>query len=137
MNKKEIGMRIKQLHEDRGLHQKEVAAVLGIGPPAYCDLENGHTAFTAVALDKLAEFYGLTLDEFLHADKAVMNMHDHASHGYNVIHTRTVNGLGEDLFKRLCEMIEGNTIMLREITQSQKSIVELMTKLNKQAGPKR
>lgn len=54
MNRKEIAMRIKQLREDRGLHQKEVAAVLGIGQPAYCDLENGHTAFTAVALDKLA-----------------------------------------------------------------------------------
>jgi transcriptional regulator with XRE-family HTH domain len=64
MNKKEIAMRIKQLREDHHLHQKEVAAVLGISQSAYSDLENGHTAFTAVALDKLAEFYGKALTSF-------------------------------------------------------------------------
>ena len=74
-------MRIKQLREDRDLHQKEVVAVLGLSTSAYCDLENGHTTFTAVALDKLATFYGLTVDEFLHADKAVLHMNEHSSHG--------------------------------------------------------
>lgn len=62
MNKKELASRIKELREDRHVPQKEVAAALGISQTAYCDRENGHTAFTAVELDKLAEFHGKTLD---------------------------------------------------------------------------
>lgn len=128
MNKKEIGMRIKQLREERGLHQKEVGAVLGIGQPAYCDLENGHTAFTAVALDKLAEFYGLTLNEFLHADKAVLNMNDHSSQGYNAYHMQHQHGVSEDTMKKFLEALVANTSTLEKLAEQQARIFELLTK---------
>lgn len=128
MNNKEMGMRIKQLREERGLHQKEVAMVLGIGQPAYCDLENGHTAFTAVALDKLAEFYGLTIDEFLHADKAVMHMHDHSSQGYNAYHMQHQHGMDEDTTKRLFDLFKLATNALEKISEQQSKVIELLSK---------
>src|SRR5690606_38422035 len=99
MNKDEIAWRIKELRVDRHLHQKEVAAALGISPSSYCDRENGHTAFTAEELDKLAEFHGKTLDELLHADRAVMHMNDHASNGFNAYHMEHPHGASEELMK--------------------------------------
>jgi len=117
MNKKEIAMRIRQLREERGLRQEDVARVLGIKQPAYCDLESGSTTFTAVALDKLAEFYGLGLDEFLRPGQPVLNMQDHASHGYNVIHSQTINGTSEELTKRLVEVLDANARALEKLSE--------------------
>jgi transcriptional regulator with XRE-family HTH domain len=122
MNQKEIAMRIKKLREDRGLGQKEVAVVLGISQSAYCDQENGHNAFTAVSLDKLAEYFGKTLDELLHEDKAVLNMNDNSSNGYNVVHSQTVNGVSEDLIKHVCTLLDANTAALREVLEAIKDL---------------
>ena len=128
MNKKEIAMRIKKLREQRGLPQKEVAAVLGLSTSAYCDLENGHTTFTAVALDKLASFYGLTLDEFLHADKAVMHMNDHASHGFNAYHMQHQHGVSEETMKKFLEALVANTNALERLVEKQGQIFEVLSK---------
>lgn len=130
MNKKEIAMRITQLRVDRGLHQKEVPAVLGLGQSAYCDRENGHTAFTAVELDKLAEFHGKTLDELLHADRSVLNMHEHSSHGYidNVIHAQNIHGVSEDTIKKFLEAIVANTCTLEKLFEQQGRILDLLAR---------
>lgn len=117
MNKKEIAMRIRQLREERGLRQEDVARVLGIKQPAYCDLESGSTTFTAVALDKLAEFYGLSLDEFLRPGQPVLNMHDQASQGYNVIYSQTINGMSDDISRRLVEVLEANARALEKLAE--------------------
>lgn len=130
MNNKEIGLRLKKLREDRGLHQKEVAAVLGIVQSAYCDRENGHTAFTAVELDRLAEFHGKTLDDLLHADRSVLNMHEHSSHGYidNVIHAQNINGVSEDTVKKLFDLFATAMTALEKISEQQTKVIELLSK---------
>lgn len=128
MNKKEIAMRIKALREGRHLHQKEVAAVLGISPSAYCDRENGHTAFTAMELDKLAEYHGTTLDELLHADKAIMHMNDHASQGYNAYHMQHQHGIGEETMKQFLAALSANTKALEQLAEQQGRMVELLAK---------
>lgn len=110
-------MRIRQLREERGLRQEDVARVLGIKQPAYCDLESGSTTFTAVALDKLAEFYGLSLDEFLRPGQPVLNMHDQASQGYNVIYSQTINGMSDDISRRLVEVLEANARALEKLAE--------------------
>ncbi|MFZ1694664.1 MAG: helix-turn-helix transcriptional regulator [Flavobacteriales bacterium] len=131
MNKKEIAMRIKSLREDRHIHQKEVASVLGISQSAYSDLENGHTAFTAVALDKLAEYYGMSLDEFLHADKVVMNMNDSSSQGYNAYHMQHQHGFGEDTSKKLFNLLSAAVSALDKISEQQAKLIELLSKSGK------
>ncbi len=126
MNKKEIALRIRELRGDRGLHQKEVADVLGISQSAYCDLENGHTTFTAVALDKLAEFYDLSLDEFLHSDQAVMHMHDQSSHGFNAYRMQHQHGVSEDTMKKFIEALVSNTAVMEKLSLQQDRIFELL-----------
>jgi len=128
MNKKEIALRIKQLREERHLNQKEVAAVLDLSTSAYCDLENGHTTFTAVALDKLAQFYGLTLDEFLHGDKAVMNMNDNSSNGFNAYHMQHQHGVSEDTMKKLFDLFGAAMTALEKISEQQAKVIELLSK---------
>lgn len=130
MNKKEIASRIKELREDRHLHQKEVAAALGISQTAYCDRENGHTAFTAVELDKLAEFHGKTLDELLHAERSVLNMNDQSSHGYieNVSHEQTFNGVSEVLMKQFVDALTANARAMERLTELQAKMLKLLAK---------
>ena len=128
MNKDEIAWRIKELREDRHLHQKELAAVLGISPTAYCDRENGHTAFTAVELDKLAEFHGKSLDELLHADRAVMDMYDQSTNGFNAYHREHRQGASEELMKQFADALAANTRALERLSEQQARIIELLGK---------
>lgn len=132
MNMKEIAMRVQQLRTDDPRHwaQKEVVAMLGISQSAYSDKENGHTAFTAVELDKLAEFYGKTLDELLHADRSVLNMHDRSSHGYidNVIHALNVHGVSEELMTSITDMLQANTRAMERLAEQQVRISDLLNK---------
>lgn len=118
-------MRMLKLREERGLSQEEVAEVLGIKQPAYSELESGTTKLTADYLDRLSKFYGMSMDEFLRADQPVLNMHDHASHGYNVIHTQNQNGLSKDQFKQICDILEGYAAVLRDIAKQQTKMIEL------------
>lgn len=128
MNNKEIGDRLRVLREQRKLTQEEVADVLGIKQPAYSDMENGHTAFKAVDLDKLSEFYGKSLDELLHGDKAVMHMHDHSTNGFNAYHMQHQHGVSEDTVKKFLEALVANTNALERLVEKQGQIFEVLSK---------
>lgn len=132
MNKKQTAMRIRQLREERNLTQKEVADVLGIHQPAYCAKESGDTSFTAVDLDKLAVFYNLSLDELLRADQPVLNMYENkVANGYNVIHTQNQQGISAELFNRLCDIMENNAIVLKDIAAQHAKLIELLARAGK------
>ncbi|MCB0757498.1 MAG: helix-turn-helix transcriptional regulator [Flavobacteriales bacterium] len=132
MNKKQIAMRIRQLREERNLTQKDVADVLGIHQPAYCAKERGDTSFTAVDLDKLAVFYNLSLDELLRADQPVLNMYENkVANGYNVIHTQNQQGISAELFNRLCDIMENNAIVLKDIAAQHAKLIELLARAGK------
>lgn len=122
MNKKELGLRLKELRDERGLHQKELASVLGISQSAYCDMENGHTAFKAVDLDKLAEFYGKSLDELLHGSRYVLHMHDHSSHGSSV--RNQFEGVSEETLLKFLTALESNTRVLERLTIVQEDLLK-------------
>ncbi len=129
MNKKQIAMRILELREKNHLTQQEVADVLGIKQPAYSELESGATALKAADLDKLATFYEMSLDEFLRTDQPTLNMYENkVAHGYNVIHTQNQEGVSAELFTRLCDILEGNTGVLRDIAEQQAKVFELLSK---------
>jgi transcriptional regulator with XRE-family HTH domain len=128
MNNKEIADRVRELREQRKLTQEEVADVLGIRQPAYSDMENGHTAFKAVDLDKLAEFYGKSLDELLRGDKAVMHMHDHSTHGFNAYHMQHQHGVSEETMKKFLEALVANTNALERLAEKQGQMFELLAK---------
>jgi predicted transcriptional regulator len=127
MNKKEIADRIQDLRTRRHIHQKEVAAVLGISQPAYSDKENGHTAFTAVELDKLSEFFEKSLDELLHNDKYVLHMHDHSSNGTSV-HNQYQHGVSEETMKKFVDALTAIAASVERLAEQQVKMMDLMAK---------
>lgn len=56
---------IRDLREDRDIPQSQVAAVLNVAQNTYSQYESGKIAFTAEALMKLADFYGVSVDYLL------------------------------------------------------------------------
>ena len=64
----DIANNIKKLHEERGLIQKEVANAIGVHPSNYSKMEKGEREFGIEVIDKLAKFFGLTIDELAHSN---------------------------------------------------------------------
>jgi len=65
-----IADNIKKLREDKGLMQKEVYTEIGLKPAHYNKLEKALGEPFIDILDKLAAFYGVTIDEIIHYSKA-------------------------------------------------------------------
>ena len=61
---------IKKLREDKGLMQKEVYTDIGLKPAHYNKLEKGLVEPSIDILDKLAAFYGVTIDGIVHYNNA-------------------------------------------------------------------
>lgn len=59
----DFGSRIHQLRVEAGLSQKEVADFLGIGQPSYADWERRNVALSAEQFVKLADFFGVPVEE--------------------------------------------------------------------------
>ena len=55
-------LRIRDLREDRDLKQKEVAAYLMCDQSLYSKYERGERPLPLELADKLAEFYGVSVD---------------------------------------------------------------------------
>lgn len=66
-----IANNIKRLREQKGLLQKEVAAEMGLGISHYSKIENGQREASVELLDKMAKFYGITIDQIVHMDNEV------------------------------------------------------------------
>ena len=58
-------LRIKDLREDNDLTQKQVAAVLMCDQSLYSKYERGERALPLDYADKLADFYGVSVDYLL------------------------------------------------------------------------
>lgn len=59
----DFGSRIHQLRVEAGLSQREVADYLGIGQPSYADWERRNVALSAEQFVKLADFFGVSVEE--------------------------------------------------------------------------
>lgn len=64
---------LKAYREQKGLLQKEVANNVGVHPSNYSKMEKGERDVSIEVADKLAGFYGVTLDELVHMEGAVPN----------------------------------------------------------------
>jgi transcriptional regulator with XRE-family HTH domain len=64
-----IAENLKRLREDKNLMQKEVYNEIGLKPAHYNKLEKGLVEPSIEILDKLAAFYGVTIDEVVHFSK--------------------------------------------------------------------
>ena len=66
----QLAQNIKKLREERGLLQKEVANAVDVHPSNYSKMEKGERDISIEVADKLAKFFGLTLDELVHLEDA-------------------------------------------------------------------
>lgn len=64
MDRKEIGIRIKKLREDRGFTKYRLAADAGVSPGYISDLESGKKCPTVEVLDNICFALGITLKDF-------------------------------------------------------------------------
>ena len=62
---------IKYLREQKGMLQKQVATQMGLGISHYNKIENGQREASVDLLDKLARFYGITIDQIVHMEEEV------------------------------------------------------------------
>ncbi len=62
----EVGKNIKRLREDRSIKQNEIADLIGMHRSNYSKIENGQREISVAALDKVAAYFNITLDELVH-----------------------------------------------------------------------
>ncbi len=61
-----VGKNIKKIREQKGLMQKEVAYIAEMQASNYSKIESGQRDISVEALDKIAQFFGVTVDEIIH-----------------------------------------------------------------------
>lgn len=59
---------IKQLREQKGMLQKQVASEIDLGVSHYNKIENGQREASVKILEKLAKLYGTTIDQIVHLE---------------------------------------------------------------------
>ncbi|MEN0052006.1 MAG: helix-turn-helix transcriptional regulator [Bacteroidota bacterium] len=57
---------IRELRLKKGILQKQVATEIGMGISHYNKIENGQREASVKILEKLAQFYEITIDEIVH-----------------------------------------------------------------------
>lgn len=62
----QIGLNIKKIREQKGLLQKEVANIAGLHPANYNKTEKGERELSIEAIDKIAKYFGMTIDQIIH-----------------------------------------------------------------------
>lgn len=68
-----IGLNIKKIREEKGLRQKEVAAVAGLHPANYNKVEKGEREPSISAIDKISKLLGMTVDQLIHYEGNIPN----------------------------------------------------------------
>lgn len=66
-----VGKNIKQLREHRDVKQQEIADLIGMHRSNYSKIESGQREVSVAALDKIASFFGVTVDELIHMEDEV------------------------------------------------------------------
>ncbi len=60
-----MNLRLKDMREDKDLHQRDIAKILSCSQAAYSRYENGEREIPLALLDKLADFYNVSVDYLL------------------------------------------------------------------------
>lgn len=66
-----IGDHIKQIREQRNIKQQEIADLIGMHRSNYSKIESGQREISVTALDKIAAYFDLTIDEIVHLDSGI------------------------------------------------------------------
>lgn len=64
-----FGETLAKLRRDKGLTQEQFAEAMDITRQAICKWEKGNTSPDIWTLTRIAEFFGVTLDELIYGDE--------------------------------------------------------------------
>lgn len=64
----DIAKNIKTLREKKGMSQKELISIVGLGAPMYSRIETGKAEPSLTTLEKIAKALGVSLSELFEAD---------------------------------------------------------------------
>lgn len=67
----DLAKNLKALREKKGLLQKEVASAVDVHPSNYSKMEKGERDISIEVADRLAKFFGITLDELVHMNSTI------------------------------------------------------------------
>lgn len=62
----DIGSNIKRIRKERNIKQAEIADLIGMHRSNYSKIENGQREISLAAVDKIAEFFSISIDELIH-----------------------------------------------------------------------
>ena len=62
---------IRKIRQDKGFQQKQIALEIGVGISHYNRMEKGEREISVKVLEKLAKFYGLTIDQIVNMDDKI------------------------------------------------------------------
>ncbi|MBU1895456.1 DUF4065 domain-containing protein [Patescibacteria group bacterium] len=65
IDKKQLGSKIKDIREERGLSQEQLAKAVGLSRPALSEIERGNRSLEALELSKFATYFHISADELL------------------------------------------------------------------------
>ena len=68
-----IGKNIKKIREDKGLTQLQIAELIHMHRSNYSKIESGQREISVDALNKIAKYFGMSIDQIVNFDGAVPN----------------------------------------------------------------
>ena len=66
-----IGQNIKKIREDKNLTQQQIAELIHMHRSNYSKIESGQREISVDALNKVARYFGMTIDQIVNFDGAV------------------------------------------------------------------
>ena len=62
-----LGANIRKLREQRGVKQQEIADLINMHRSNYSKIENDQREISVSALDKISQFFSISIDELVHS----------------------------------------------------------------------
>lgn len=66
-----IGQNIKKIREEKGMTQQQIAELIHMHRSNYSKIESGQREISVDALNKIARYFGMTIDQIVNFDGAV------------------------------------------------------------------
>ncbi|MGV8096317.1 MAG: helix-turn-helix domain-containing protein [Mangrovibacterium sp.] len=66
-----VGQNIKKIREDKNLTQQQIAELIHMHRSNYSKIESGQREISIDAINKIAKYFGMTIDQIVNFDGAV------------------------------------------------------------------
>jgi transcriptional regulator with XRE-family HTH domain len=127
-----IGTKIRQLRDERKLSQREVAAAIGMTQPNFHKLESDAVKAKMETVEKLSEFFGVSIDELRGIEKANIHIEKNENNPNQKVSGVMINYQDDEVMTQLKATIE---ILKQQLTDKE-MIIRLQTdKIKLLEGP--